>query len=646
METLDITSEGLRNQGYRLMKEGVTIALYHNGSCHRVGFYKNDWDKSIRKTEEQLSKAGIEQLIIQSVITSMSANYPKLMNGHTKDTIGGGAAAETETPTEKLVDITAEQWFKDSSIKYQNLKDTIQKSSQPLPQLWLPLEFALSIKNILNIEDCTLPFAGVLLGVPSSLKTVAVELFRRYWHGIYRDDFSPKGFVSHYSGLTEEQLQKNDLLPQIRYKFFLTPELAPLFTGNEDEIKKSFGNLTRILDGKGFQSHSGTQGGRGYHGEFMFTWLGAVVDVSPRVHRMMGNLGPKMYFLRLPKAFKKEGDIVEQLKHPQFAADLAKIERALFDYLKWFEASPLMDVGKTTSGLPKIVWDSEKNDMKALKYIAKLSLLIGPLRGVVEVGDTENTQGSGYGFSIPIVEEPDRAATQLYNLARGHALIHGRNYITLEDIPLLIKVVLSTAPIARVAVFEMLLAMGGTLKTSDIKEGLGISHHTVHKTMTELVLLGLVDGDKEGEFDNSEKVITLKKQFRWCLGSRFRQLREGFSPARKSSKRASSVKRSSNRGDNVDKDFTKLEEKSGFDIDVFWKTYDNLENQKQTEGPPEEGTVSESAFKHALISSGKFTAGEATQLVKEMIDQDKLTRLGFDVLEKNSQANISKSEGK
>ncbi len=52
VESLDITSEGLRNQGYSLKKEGATVALYYNGSCHRVGFYKNDWDKSVKKAEE------------------------------------------------------------------------------------------------------------------------------------------------------------------------------------------------------------------------------------------------------------------------------------------------------------------------------------------------------------------------------------------------------------------------------------------------------------------------------------------------------------------------------------------------------------------------------------------------------------------
>lgn len=649
VKQLDITPEGLKNQGYSVIKEGVTIVLYQNGSARiRVGFYKSDWNRSIKKIEEKLGEAGIEQLIIQGVIASMSANYPKLMNGHADADAAAkaslsSAAAQTEKPPEKLDDMEPSKWYLELGAKYEGLQNEIRNSSMPLPQLILPLEFSLSVKNVLNLSDNTLPFAGFLLGAPSSLKTVTVELFRTYWHSKYRDDFSPKAFVSHYSGLTEDDLQKNDLLPVIRYKLFLTPELAPLFTGNEDDIKKAFGILTRLLDGKGLETHSGTQGGRGYYGDYMFTWLGAVVDISQRVHRMMGNLGPKMYFLRLPKSYHKEKDLIEQLQNPRFLKDLAKVEAALMDYLKWFEACPNMN---EKNGLPKMEWDDTLNEPNAIKYIARLAELIGPLRGVAEVQDTEDTYGSSYGYSNTIIEEPWRANQQLYNLAKGHAMIYGRNFVTMTDVPLLIKVVLSTAPIARVAVFELLLAHGGTLRTADIENALGISPHTVRKTMTEFELLNLVDMKKEGDHDNSPLTITLKSKFKWCLGRRFRQLREGFSPTRKPRKQTALGKRGANQGDNRESESTKQAKMSG-DVkqdfpSSFWVFYNDLEKRKQTQGP--EGTVSESALKQELVSNGVFTAGEAAQVVKDAIDTNRVTRLGFDILVKNSQSNVSISD--
>jgi hypothetical protein len=64
---------------------------------------------------------------------------------------------------------------------------------------------------------------------------------------------------------------------------------------------------------------------------------------------------------------------------------------------------------------------------------------------------------------------------------------------------------------------------------------------------------------------------------------------------------------------------------------LFWEIYDSLENQKQTRGP-EGTTVSETILKQELISSGKFDAGGAAQIVKDMIEAGKLTRLEYDVL--------------
>ena len=45
-----------------------------------------------------------------------------------------------------------------------------------------------------------------------------------------------------------------------------------------------------------------------------------------------------------------------------------------------------------------------------------------------------------------------------------------------------------------------------------------------------------------------------------------------------------------------------------------------------------DGSVSETALKGGMVSSGKFTAGEATQYIKEMEECGELKKLGYDVL--------------
>ena len=136
------------------------------------------------------------------------------------------------------------------------------------------------------------------------------------------------------------------------------------------------------------------------------------------------------------------------------------------------------------------------DDENALRYIIKLADLLSCLRGVAETWEPRGTQGSDYGYTIPIIEHPSRAMTQLYNLARGHALSLGRNYVTKADLPIVIKVVLSTGPIQRVKILDKLLSDGNEWTTSQITGSLEISRPTALRTMTELTILGLVDISK------------------------------------------------------------------------------------------------------------------------------------------------------
>ncbi|MGC1928734.1 MAG: hypothetical protein WA667_07140 [Candidatus Nitrosopolaris sp.] len=112
-----------------------------------------------------------------------------------------------------------------------------------------------------------------------------------------------------------------------------------------------------------------------------------------------------------------------------FDAKFGEIQSALFDYLIWFEIGPHLTEDKS-SGLLKVKWDESKDGLEARKFIARLVKLLSHLRCVAKTWDTENTQGSQYGYSVSLPEDPGRAATLLTNLAKGHASLEGRNYIS------------------------------------------------------------------------------------------------------------------------------------------------------------------------------------------------------------------------
>ena len=81
--------------------------------------------------------------------------------------------------------------------------------------------------------------------------------------------------------------------------------------------------------------------------------------------------------------------------------------------------------------------------------------------------------------------------------------------------------------------------------------------------------------------------------------------------------------------------------KKGPHIHMFFsETYDRLEKQNP------ERKVSESMLKQELVTSGNFTAGEAAQIINDMVSHGNIQKLGFDVLRKNSHSEMSKNEQK
>jgi len=518
-------SEGLTQRGVsRMAKDRMTILLVYQNKTIRSAIYKQDFNKTIKSLEMYCSRFIHERETIQAIILVVSEKWNDLTDNN-----DNGNAYQQQKPDnnsgaqeQNKVDVSTEQWHIKLKEKYQNLQQLVNKN---LPNLWLSLEFELSILRILNIQDCTLPFAGIVLGRPSSLKTVGIELFRKWYHTYYTDNFSAKAFVSHSTAVPKEELVEIDMLPKIKNKCFLTPELAPTFAAKDDDLIQVLGIMTRILDGHGYESDTGAHGHRGYNEEMMFTWIGAAVDIPHKVHKLLGTLGPKLYFLRLPKAEKSDDDYLAQILNDDFGSKVKEVQEALFDYLKWFEIGPDMTINKESS-LPKMQWNFKKDDKQTLLYIVRLARLLAHLRGVVPTWETKGTQGSDYAYTIATIEEPDRAITQLRNLARGHASSQGRNYITIEDIPLIVKVVLSTASVERVVIFNLLLAHKGSLTTSIITESLNTTTPTALRTMTEFKALGLVDMIE----DEGNKKIILKPEFEWFVSKDFQQLRQGFEP--------------------------------------------------------------------------------------------------------------------
>lgn len=431
-------------------------------------------------------------------------------------------------PVQKMASM--EEWSTLVKKKYDNLEQVVKDN---LPSLWLALEFVLSIRSIMNIAGVTLPWFGIILGRASSLKTAAIEILRDTINTFYTDIFTPKAFVSNSTAVSKDKLVHIDMLPKVKNTLFLVSELSSMFTKKEEEVQETLGIFTRLADGHGLQTNTGAHGSRGYR-DIYFNMVAAAVDIPYKVYKLLGYLGPKLYFIRLPKTAKTEDQYLTEMYADEYPIKIGKVREALNDYLNVFASCPDMQMEEGTK-LSRIPWTKD-DDRQASRFIIRSALLLSHLRAVVTTfGDTYGHGGTDYAYATAQIEEPSRAITQLRNLARGHALSQGRTHLSMEDIPIIIKVSLSTAPIDRVNVFDLLIAHKGTLKTSIIEKSLNMSDTTAKRTMTELKAIELVDKPKPNT-SNEELTIILKEDFKWFLDEEFAKLREGFIPTDNSEK--------------------------------------------------------------------------------------------------------------
>ena len=137
---------------------------------------------------------------------------------------------------------SAEEWQKKLEEQYKELKKVVIDN---IPEIWPGLEFELSTLRILNILGCNLPFIGLILGRPSSYKTQIISLLSKWYCAYYTDDFTAKSFVSHSTSVSKEELAEIDMLPKIKNRLFLTPELAPIFTVKDEDLNKTPRNYNK-----------------------------------------------------------------------------------------------------------------------------------------------------------------------------------------------------------------------------------------------------------------------------------------------------------------------------------------------------------------------------------------------------------------
>jgi hypothetical protein len=374
------------------------------------------------------------------------------------------------------------------------------------PALWPVVEAALAAILAMVAKDVVNPPTLHLVGPASSAKTTVLDMLCGHDGITYRSDkFTPKALVTHAANVRKSELANIDMLPKIKHKALITPELAPMFRGNEDALTDTFAILTAVLDGHGYISDSGTQGQRGYTGDYLFAWLGATTPLPWPVWKVMAQLGSRLFFYQMPDNSLTADDIATSLAGgSSYRTRLEEAREKVGEFLRL-----RLDA---LGGVRGVTWNRTA-DRGVLTEIAQYARLLAQLRGVVSVAKEYGSDEIA-SYSPPHVEVPTRAAAVLYNLARGRALLWGRQYVDNSDLPLIKHVVLSSMPTDRALLFRSLLRSDGAVATREAGQALKVALPTARKLMRALELLDVAD--IEGEEVSGFRLV-LRPEWRWCL---------------------------------------------------------------------------------------------------------------------------------
>ena len=399
---------------------------------------------------------------------------------------------------------TASNYFNLSD--YASWRTVIEKN---FPNLLLAAEVGASQYGQLLIKDIPNPCAIALIDVPSAGKTITLNLFSKFDKSLTLDNFTPASFVSQAANVKTEKLKDVDLLPKVRNKVLIIRDLAPLFGLRDDDLLKSMGILTRVLDGEGLELHAGVHGSRGYSGDYSFMFLAASTPIAPKVFKLMGNLGSRLFFLHLRSERKSEETLASQLVITSWKQKQQISQEATNSFL-----------GNLWASYPNgIEWDKTKDPKDCLLIISRCANLLSKLRGSINVWKEDYGNHEEYSYQEPVIEMPDRISQILYNLTRGHALISGRTNIDYDDLGIVINITFDSAALSRSRLFRLLIKNGGQITSDEVVSKINCSKPTALKEIEILKVLGLVDV-KDSEFSipgRPVKIAILKEELSWFI---------------------------------------------------------------------------------------------------------------------------------
>lgn len=370
----------------------------------------------------------------------------------------------------------------DRDINFQEAYDAVSEIGI-IDKKTFHLIIAIIISSQLRLNP---PLWLFLIGVPSSFKTEFVGLFGAMKEVFTLDTLTENAFASGY--LPPDGSETQDLLPLLDNKCFIIKDLNTLFSMNEEMVKKILGDLTSIFDGK-FQKFTATRGMIEY--KALFSMIGCITpSILIKHYNYATQLGPRFLFLRLPEltdaeikiGFKKSWDETDRKNQ------IIKTRQIVSSY-----CTQLIKKIRLHENVPE-----KEETQNRINVIARF---ICKARGIAITNKStfKNDKGENvdyYEIKDWQVEQPWRILNQLKSLLVILSFINNKNNIDEEIINIIKPIILSTMPVDRAEILNILVLRCG-LSPKRIAGETGKSSKTIRRTLKELEALKIVDCYKD-----------------------------------------------------------------------------------------------------------------------------------------------------
>jgi hypothetical protein len=366
---------------------------------------------------------------------------------------------------------------------------------------WTVMKPLLATHATLLLDDIESSRAMMVEGQSGVGKTMLLKTFGGLNEQFCRrSDITPASFVSAGSSNSDSDSENNDLLPLLKDRTLAVRDAQTLFTGSEQTVESRWRKLARIMDGDGYYRQTATGGKVGYD-DIRFNFIGATTPLSPRAWRMMGNVGQRLLFVRWPD---EDYDGV-WLPSVVDGGERQPIERGR-DAVQEF----LQDLWDYYGGAESVSWTDDPIGEDVGVPLQRLSRVVAHARGSIQNGRAN-------------IEAPKRIGKLFHDLARGHALIHGRTHLELEDLEVCGRVALSTMPSKRRGIVRALLDpdRNGTLTAGDVETILDMSRPTARDRIDEVVALDIGEVVEKTGRGGTTKAVEVNSGFRWPGGISF-----------------------------------------------------------------------------------------------------------------------------